>query len=274
MLPVFLKVGKFVAKNSTTILTGIGIVGVVATTVLTYKATEKTIEEKVDLYNEAIEDGENPEDVEIKTKEIVKASWKYWIPVAITIGLTITSIVSINRISAAKLAAMASAYKMSEDARKHYKQAVLDKFGSNKEHDISQKAGLIEANEALIDGKLPVNAVISTGCGDQPIYWSFLGSYIRSDLSSIRRQLADYSSELCNQAFGEGSVWDIAEAMHIPGKYIPKWLQQATWVVDGTKEETYAIEPEFDSMLLDDGTAVAVLVLDPDKGNMPRFKLT
>lgn len=273
MLPVFAKVGKFVAANSSAILTGIGVVGVVATTILTYKATESTLDEIVQLRLAKEDEEPEAEEIKIEKADIFKACWRHWIPVALTVGITITSIVTANRISAAKLAAMASAYKMSEDARKNYKQAVLEKFGPNKEKDITQNAGLIEAKNALTKGDIPCDAVISTGCGDQPIYVSFLGTYIRSDMSSIQRQMAKYSSELRNQAFGEGSVYDILEAMHIPDNRIPSWLQHATWVVDSEKPETYEIDPVFDSMLLDDGTAVGVLILDPEKGNMPKFNL-
>lgn len=273
MLPVFAKVSKFVAANSSAILTGIGVIGVVATTILTYKATESTLDEIVQLRLAKEDEEPEAEEIKIEKADIFKACWRHWIPVALTVGITITSIVTANRISAAKLAAMASAYKMSEDARKNYKQAVIEKFGPNKEADVSTNAGLIAASNALADGSIPCDAIIATGCGDQPVFVSFLGCYIRSSVPAIERQLNDLSKELQRQGFGEASVHDILTAMQVPARCIPKWLQRATWIIDADKPETYEIEPRIDSKLLDDGTAVAVLILDPDEGNMPKFKV-
>lgn len=273
MLPVFAKVSKFVVSNSSAILTGIGVVGVVATCILTYKATENTLDEIVRLRLEKEDEEPDAEEIKIEKADIAKACWKHWIPVALTVGVTITSIITANRISAAKLAAMVSAYKMSEDARKNYKQAVLEKFGPNKEADISTNAGLIAADNVLVDGSIPCDAIIATGCGDQPIFVSFLGCYIRSSVPAIERQLNDFSDELHDQGCGEASVADILTAIHIPARCIPKWLQYATWAVNVDKPETYKIKPRMDSKLLDDGTAVGILTLDPYVGNMPRFKV-
>lgn len=269
MLPIFLKVGKVVAKNSSAILTGIGVVGVVATTILTYKATKKTLDELEKLHREAEDANPEAEEVEIEKSDIIKRSWKHWIPVLATIIITITSIITANRISAGKLAALASAYKLSEDTRKNYKQAVMEKFGPNKERLVDDQAHLISASDALVNGAIPINAVQKTGCGDQYIFVDFLGGYCQSSIPAIQRQLADFSTSLQRQAFAEGCLADLLESMNLVA---PAWTQNATWEVDGEKPETYEVIPKFAPKLLDDGTSVTALILNPGE-DMPRFKL-
>lgn len=268
MLPIFLKAGKFLAKNSTTILTGVGVVGVIATTILTYKATEKTIEEVVKLREEAEENEPDSEEIQIDKADIFKASWKHWIPVVATVGLTITSIIAAHRISVTKLTALASAYKFSEDARKNYKQAVLNKFGEGKERLISDDAHLLAANEALVNGQIPINAIQKTGCGDQYIFIDFLGGYCQSSVPAIERQLTDYSTQLQRQGFAEASLDELLESMHLVA---PDWTRNATWEIDREKEETYEIVPQWAPKMLEDGTSVTALILTPGV-NMPRFK--
>lgn len=271
MLPVFLKgVSKFVVKNSTTILTGIGVVGVVATTVLTYKATKNTIEEIVNLRVDAEEANPDAEEIKIEKSDIFKASWKHWIPVVTTVAITITSIIAAHRINVGKLAALASAYKLSEDTRKNYKQAVLDKLGANKEKEIDGKAHINGALETLTNSCLPpIETIQKTGCGDQYIYLDFLGGWFMSSIPAIQKQLNDYSIELKNQSFAEGSVADILESMNLEA---PAWTRNATWTVDGEKERTYNISPSFEPHKLPDGSFATALVLNPGE-NMPKFTL-
>ena len=65
------------SKHSPEILTGIGIAGMVTTTVLAVRATPKALK--------IIEEKKREEDVDkLKPVEIVKSTWKCYIPAAIT----------------------------------------------------------------------------------------------------------------------------------------------------------------------------------------------
>lgn len=269
MLPVFIKgVSKFIVKNAPVLLTGIGVVGVVATTILTYEATKKTIEDIVDLRLEAEDKDPDAEEIKIEKSEIVKACWKHWIPVATTVGVTIVSIIAAHKINAGKIAALASAYKISEDTRKYYKQAVLDKLGPNKAQDIKELAQVESLNDHIqtVDDMSVFN-VISTGNGDTLIWDSFCGRLFRSSRPAIERQLATLSNRISGGSFAEASIGAIYDAIDLPH---PDWFDKVVWDIDGSKENTYHFEPIWGSKKLPDGTIIDAMGFEPGD-NIPDF---
>ena len=97
-------------ENSTTILTGAGVAGTVATAVLSGRASFKAalLLADEDRRDAAAAERENAPFVPLTTFERVKVVWPQYIP---TVGLgavTITSIIFSNRISAKEAAALAN----------------------------------------------------------------------------------------------------------------------------------------------------------------------
>ena len=71
----------FITKRSPEILTGIGITGMVTTTILAVKVTPKALDLIAKAEDEKFDSGHS----ECLTKpEIIKACWKCYIPAAIT----------------------------------------------------------------------------------------------------------------------------------------------------------------------------------------------
>ena len=102
-------VGATMKKHSPEILTGIGVAGMIATTVMAVKATPKAIL----LINE--------KEVELKVEkltlaETVKTTWKCYIPAAITGVSSIACIIGASSVNARRNAALATAYTLSETA--------------------------------------------------------------------------------------------------------------------------------------------------------------
>lgn len=116
-------VGKFVAKNSDTILTCVNIGGTVATAVLASKATLKAKE---------IVDETGAETF----KEKFKATWKVYIPATATCAATIATAIANKKISANKAAALTAMYTASENIRKEYTEKVKEVIGEKKEREI------------------------------------------------------------------------------------------------------------------------------------------
>lgn len=116
------KVVRAMKKATPTILTCIGAIGVVATAVLTAKATPKALE-LVKVDSRKIHDG----DPNAATKmEAVKSCWKCYIPAAITGAATITCIFGANILNRRQQAALTSAYALISRSYDDYKRKVKE----------------------------------------------------------------------------------------------------------------------------------------------------
>lgn len=184
-------VGILLKKHSPEILTGLGVAGMVATTVMAVKATPKAIM----LINEK----EVEERVEKLTPaETVKTVWKCYIPAAITGAVSIACIIGASSVNAKRNAALATAYTLSETALKEYKDKVLETVGEKKENEI--RAAI--AKDKLEKDPVVQSEVIDTCSGKTLCYDALSGRYFRSDVDKIKR--AEY--ELNRQLLTEGYI--------------------------------------------------------------------
>lgn len=133
-------------RNSPTIVSCIGAVGVVATTIAAVKATPKAlslIENEKAYINKQLEEGGWQTRVDkLTTVETIKATWKCYIPTAI-IGLsTIICIFGANALNKRQQAAITSAYMLLDNTYKQYKEKVSKLLGDNA--DTMVKKSIIE----------------------------------------------------------------------------------------------------------------------------------
>ena len=112
---------KFIKRNSPTILTIAGGVGVVATTVLAIKATPKALT----LLNEA----ENKKGEELTKFEKVQTVAPVYIPMTISGVATLTCIFGANLLNKRQQAALISAYALLDNSYKEYKGKVKELYG-------------------------------------------------------------------------------------------------------------------------------------------------
>lgn len=112
---------EFLRRNSSTILTCAGAVGVVATTVMAVKATPKALS--------LIEDAKQEKGEELSKWEIVKVAGPSYIPAAITGLGTIACIFGSNIISKHQQASLMSAYALLDNSYKEYKKKVDEVYG-------------------------------------------------------------------------------------------------------------------------------------------------
>ena len=108
------------AKHSPEILTGIGITGMVATTVLAVRATPKAI---------ALLEEKKLETDHISAVDTVKTTWKCYIPAAVTGITSIACLIGANSVNARRSAALATAYSLSQTALTEYKDKVVETIG-------------------------------------------------------------------------------------------------------------------------------------------------
>ena len=118
-------VSTLIAKNSPTILTGLSVTGLISTAILAVEATPKAVQILEHKYREDESINESMEDekgtysfavaVEPLTKlEVIKLTWKCYIPAAVIGAVTIGCIVSANTINLRRNAALAGLYSLSD----------------------------------------------------------------------------------------------------------------------------------------------------------------
>ena len=167
-------------KHTPEILTGLGIAGMAATTVIAVRATPKAIE--------LIEEKKREEGVEkLKPAEIVKTTWKCYIPAAVTGATSVGCLLGASSVNARRNAALAAAYNISTTALTEYKDKVVETIGEKKERDIREA---ISADKVKND---PVTnrEVIMTGKDVTLCYDAVFGRYFKSDIDTINRAV-DY----------------------------------------------------------------------------------
>lgn len=167
--------GKMFEKHSPEILTGIGIAGMLTTTVMAVRVTPKALE----LIN-----GEKELRNEPLTKvEIVKVAWKCYIPAAITGTASIACLIGANSVNTKRNAALVTAYKLSESAFSEYQEKVVETIGEKKEKEVKDKI----AKERIEKDPVERHEVIFTDKGDTLCYDVISGRYFRSDVDKIRK---------------------------------------------------------------------------------------
>ena len=161
-------------RHAPEILTGIGVAGMVTTTILAVKATPKACL--------LINDRKDELEVEkLSATELVKATWKCYIPAAVTCGASIACLVGASSVNFKRNAALATAYKLSEAALSEYKDAVIETIGEKKEQSVRDKV----AEERLKKNPVSKSEVIVTGNGTTLCYDPVGNSYFKSSIQQI-----------------------------------------------------------------------------------------
>lgn len=120
---------KFLRKASPTILTGLGVIGVVGTAVLSVRATPKALALIKVKKDELKTDKLTPQ-------ELVEATWKCYIPSALVGVSTIACVIGIGVLDRRNQAALTSAYAMLNESYKQYRQAAKKVYGEDADNKI------------------------------------------------------------------------------------------------------------------------------------------
>ena len=116
---------NFMCKHSPEILTGVGLAGMVTSTVLAVKATPKALE--------LIKEEEFKQSKHLNKKEIIKVAWKPYIPAIIAGSSTIACIVGANYLNLKNQASIMSAYALLDSSYKEYRNKTKEVYGDDSE---------------------------------------------------------------------------------------------------------------------------------------------
>ena len=132
----------FFKRNGGTILSCIGSVGVVATSVMAVKATPKALKQ--------IEEAKEEKGEDLTKLEIVKAAGATYIP-AIAMGVgTIACIFGANTLNKHQQASIISAYALVDKSFKEYKNKLKELYGEETHNNVINAIAIEKAEEMRI----------------------------------------------------------------------------------------------------------------------------
>jgi hypothetical protein len=258
---VFAKtIEKFVSDNAPGILTGVGVVGAISTSVLSVKATIKAkdiLAEETDRRFRDIPDIGIDEAKRFTKSETVKLVWTEYIPPAGTLAVTVAAIVCANRISAGRMAALATAYSLNEKRFSEYRDKVVEKFNPNKERQLRDEI----AQDRVTENPPKESQIIITGNGDVMCLDIPTERYFKSNMEKLRQVMNDINAQV--NEFGSAPLSDFYVALGL--KETP-YSEDLGWTRDSL------LNVQFSAVLTSDNQPCIAIdyQMDPIRGRFRR----
>lgn len=172
------KAQGFLRKNSSTILTCVGAIGVIGTAILAAQAAPKAIK----LMEEARE--EKGED--LTTLEVVKSAGPAYIPTVVVGASTLACIFGANVLNRRQQAALTSAYALIDNAYKEYRNKVKEMLGEDTDRRIRDAIARDKLEEREdIDVYTPGYGSIDTSGEIRLFYEEHKGKYFESTMEAV-----------------------------------------------------------------------------------------
>jgi len=220
-------------KHSPALLTGIGITGMIVTTVAAVRATPKALQ--------LIDEKEIKDDKRLSAKEVVKTTWKCYVPAAVTGALSVACLIGASSVHMKRNAALATACTLSEAALEDYKGKALEVVGPKKEQAIRDAV----AKEKLAEAPLKEREVIMTGNGDVLCYDPLSGRYFKSDINKLKAAANDLNRQMLDEM--RISLNELYEVIGLPCINVGEKLG---WAID---KNSNCIEFDFSTHLAENG---------------------
>lgn len=199
----FKNIQNGMSKHSPEILTGLGIAGMVTTTVLAVKATPKALR--------LIEDAEDEKQDKLTKVEVVKTAWKPYVPATITGTVSVACLIGASSVNARRNAALATAYQISSNALTEYKEKVVETIGEKKEKHMTEKLAQDQVDKNPVES----NTVVITGNGKSLCYDPQFGQYFQSSVDAIKNAVTELNYRMVNQGEEYVSLNDFYDELGI-----------------------------------------------------------
>lgn len=242
--------GAFLASNGATVLTVGGVIGTVSTAVLAARASlkaQESLQKQREDWNDKHDkyllehDGVGGIEPLKQTDKLMVTAPHYVVPV-ITGTLTVGCIVGANMVSARKAAALATAYALTDERFKEYREKVSTKLTGPK-----QQAVLDEIAQDHVDANPPGKEVVIITEGDVLCYDNITGRYFQSTVEKIKRAELDIKETLYHH--NSASLSDFHSRI---GLKPTTYTQEVGWNIDN------AIEVIFSTTMAEDRPCVTI----------------
>lgn len=188
---IFKTIKPFVARHEPEILMTMGISGMIFSVVWGIKATAKAVR-RID--NKKIELNKDT----LTVKEVIKETWKLYLPVAVSTVISVPCIVAGNRISNKRAMALAAAYTISETALQEYQDKTKEILGDKKYEALQESISSDNIQRTYKDGMSNITMI---GDGDSLFFEPLSGRYFKTNWNRISKA----ANELNARALGDMS---------------------------------------------------------------------
>jgi hypothetical protein len=159
----------FLKRNAPTILTVVGSVGVVVTSVMAAKATPKALK--------LLEEVKQEKGEELTKLEVVTVAAPVYIPAVLVGASTIACIFGANILNKRHQAALMSAYALLDQSYKDYKKKVDELYGEGSNKEIEREIVKDKYNESDLS--------IDDSDGKELFYDAFSERYFRATMADV-----------------------------------------------------------------------------------------
>ena len=228
----------FCSRNASTILTSIGGVGVVATSVMAVRATPKAMR--------LLDEAEKEKGEELTKFESVRIAGPAYIPSILVGASTIACIFGANVLNQRKQAALMSAYALLDNSYKEYKNKVEELYGEGADKEVRTEI----AKDKYED------ADISVEPDKQLFYDEFSGRYFESTTADVIK--AEYELNKHVSEWGSAYLNDFYELLDIP---VTDYGDHLGWNANGMFEMYWSQWLDFhhQKVVLDDGLECTII---------------
>jgi hypothetical protein len=162
---------KMLTNNTPQVLTAMGAAGVIATAVLTGKASFRAAQ---------ILGDQSPH---LTKRDIVKQVWTLYIPPLSVAAVTVTSIILAERIGTRRAAAVVTALTISEKAFTEYRAKVVEKIGEKKEREYRDELAVERAER----NGVPNQVFVVPGSAKQRCFDQYSERWFESTVDLLHR---------------------------------------------------------------------------------------
>lgn len=172
-----------IEKNSPSIMTGLGVIGMISTVALAVKATPKAMK---------LMDEKKPQ-----TKlETVKVCWKPYIPTAVMGSISMALLISANNVNMKRNSALVAAYTLAEKSMSNLKKAAVETIGDKKFEEVkSVFAKKQEAEAKNEEGK----TIIVKDSGNTIFFDEISGRYFKENIQNVEKSINEFNKRLLDE---------------------------------------------------------------------------
>lgn len=171
-----------IEKNSPSIMTGLGVIGMISTVALAVKATPKAIK--------LIE--ENKPQTKVDT---VKVCWKPYIPAVVMGGISMALLINANNVNMKRNSALVAAYTLADKSVSNFKESVLETVGEKKFEEVKSVFAKKQESDEIKEGK----TIVVKDSGNTMFFDEISGRYFKEDIQNVKSSINQFNRRLLDE---------------------------------------------------------------------------